>query len=140
MALTSRRKGRRRLGLVVLALSVAAAAGAMVWWGLREGPLVVVEMEIDRPAVGASTRATVRFSEPHAGLGSIRLELQQNERTEQLAAASFVRQGRWEAREPPSMCSWPISVPAIRDGWSRAKSRSGQWPIGRQGFSAFRRR
>ena len=93
MALTSRRKGRRRLGLVVLALSVAAAAGAMVWWGLREGPLVVVEMEIDRPAVGASTRATVRFSEPHAGLGSIRLELQQNERTEQLAAASFVRPG-----------------------------------------------
>lgn len=93
MALASRKKGRWGLVLVVLALGVAAAAGVMVWWGLREGPPAAVEMEIDRPAVGASTRATARFSEPQGGLGSIRLELQQGERTEQLATASFVRPG-----------------------------------------------
>lgn len=94
MALASRRNGRRSgLVLVVLALVALAAGGVAVWWGLREGPPAAVEIELDRPAVGASTRVTARFSEPLGGLGTVRLELQQGERREQLGAAGFVRPG-----------------------------------------------
>lgn len=93
MALASRRRGRWGLVLAVLALVVVAAGGCVVWWGLREGPPPSVEIEVDRPAVGASAHVTARFAEPQGGLGSIRLELQQGERSEQLGAASFARPG-----------------------------------------------
>lgn len=71
-----------------------AAGGAAVWWGLREGPPAAVEIGLERPAVGASTRVTARFAEPRFGLGSVRLELVQGDRTETLGVADFDRSWR----------------------------------------------
>lgn len=79
--------------MAVFGLGAVAAAGAAVWWGLREGPPVAVEVELGRAAVGLSTRVTARFAEPRRGLGSVRLELEQGGRSELLAAASFRRPG-----------------------------------------------
>ncbi|HPC81752.1 MAG TPA: peptidoglycan DD-metalloendopeptidase family protein [Thermoanaerobaculaceae bacterium] len=93
MALASRRQGRWGLALAVLALGGLAAGGVLVWWGLREEPPASVVIELERPAVGVSTRVTASFAEPRGGLGNIRLELQQGERVEQVAAASFARPG-----------------------------------------------
>ena len=79
--------GKARL-VVVLLLAFAVAFGA--WYVFRVGPAPEVELVTERPAVGRSNVVTAVFSEPKLGLGTVRLELIQGDRTELLAEEVFV--------------------------------------------------
>jgi murein DD-endopeptidase MepM/ murein hydrolase activator NlpD len=82
------RKPRKKLRLVVVvALLVALSVG--LWLALRVGPLPAVVLSTDRPAIGKKTTVTAAFSEPVNGLGEIRLELVQGDRTELLDQGSM---------------------------------------------------
>ena len=83
----SGRSGKARF-LAVLLLAFAVAFG--VWYAIRIGPAPEVHLVTERPAVGRSNEVTAVFSEPELGLGAVRLELIQGERTELLAEAVFV--------------------------------------------------
>ncbi len=83
---------RRRVGWAVVLVAVAAVAVA-VWGALRRGPAPAITIESDRPAVGAATKVTAHFSEPVGGLGLVRLELGQGDRTVTLAERRFPRAG-----------------------------------------------
>jgi hypothetical protein len=77
------RKSRKLPTILVLLLVVVAAGAA--WFALRVGPEPIVTLTTDWPAIGPATAVTAWFSVPAQGLGSIRLELQQGDRTEVLA-------------------------------------------------------
>lgn len=81
-----------RLGFPLLAVAVAALA-FLGWAGLRQGAAPTITVETERPAIGKSTKITVRFSEPAGGLGAVRLELVQGERTLALGEHAFPRTG-----------------------------------------------
>jgi murein DD-endopeptidase MepM/ murein hydrolase activator NlpD len=85
-----RSRGRGRLVLVVVVLVVVglALAGA-----LRRGPAPEVVITSDHEAIGPATTITAHFSEPTGGLGAIRLELVQGERSVVLAERGFDRSG-----------------------------------------------
>ncbi len=77
------RKSRKLPTILVLLLIVVAAGAA--WFALRVGPEPIVTLTTDWPAIGPATVVTAWFSVPAQSLGSIRLELQQGNRTEVLA-------------------------------------------------------
>jgi murein DD-endopeptidase MepM/ murein hydrolase activator NlpD len=83
----SGRSGKARF-FVVLLLAFAIAFGA--WYLFRVGPAPVVDLVTERPAVGRSNVVTAVFSEPELGLGTVRLELIQGDRTELLAEETSV--------------------------------------------------
>jgi murein DD-endopeptidase MepM/ murein hydrolase activator NlpD len=78
--------GKARFFLAVL---VVAAVGFGSWYLLRVGPPPEVDLATERPAVGRSNAVTAVFSEPEIGLGAIRLELFQGDRSELLAEELF---------------------------------------------------
>jgi len=65
--------------------------GYLSWGALRRGPSPAIVIESERPAVGQATKVTARFSEGKGGLGTVRLELVQGERTAVLAERTFPR-------------------------------------------------
>jgi murein DD-endopeptidase MepM/ murein hydrolase activator NlpD len=75
---------------MILALLMAAI---VLWGALRRGPAPSVVIESDRPAVGAATKIVARFSEPSRGLGTVRLEVAQGERSVVLGEQRFPRAG-----------------------------------------------
>ena len=83
----SGRSGKARF-FAVLLLVFAIAFGA--WYAFRVGPAPEVNLVTERPAVGRSNGVTAVFSEPELGLGTVRLELIQGDRTELLAEKVFV--------------------------------------------------
>jgi murein DD-endopeptidase MepM/ murein hydrolase activator NlpD len=83
------RKSRKAPKIVILLVVVAVAAA--LWTTLRIGPSPEVTLDTERPAVGRTNRVTAAFAEPRQGLGTVRLELIQGERTELLAERSFER-------------------------------------------------
>jgi murein DD-endopeptidase MepM/ murein hydrolase activator NlpD len=86
-------KAPRRRGRRIVVVLVLVAAGYLLWGGLRRGPAPSVVIESERPAIGQSTKVTARFSEPWGGLGTIRLELVQGDRSVVLAEHRFARRG-----------------------------------------------
>ena len=83
---------RRNAGWVAVLVVLVGAAIAL-WGALRRGPAPQVAISTDRPAVGAATKVVARFAEPSGGLGLVRLELVQGEKTVTLAERSFPRAG-----------------------------------------------
>jgi murein DD-endopeptidase MepM/ murein hydrolase activator NlpD len=81
------RKERKIPTIFVLLLIAAVAIAA--WFALRIGPEPRVSLDTDWPAIGRATEVIATFTEPSLGLGVIRLELQQGERTELLDEQSF---------------------------------------------------
>jgi murein DD-endopeptidase MepM/ murein hydrolase activator NlpD len=83
-----RRRGRRIVVLLAL-----VAVGYLLWGALRRGPAPSVVIESNRPAIGQATKVTARFAEGWGGLGAIRLELVQGERSVVVAERRFDRRG-----------------------------------------------
>jgi len=83
----SERSGKARF-FVVLLLAFVIAFGA--WYIFRVGPAPEINLESELPAVSRSNRVTAVFSETKLGLGTVRLELIQGDRTELLAEEIFV--------------------------------------------------
>lgn len=81
-------KKSRKLPKVLAALLLAAAVVAS-WLAFRVGPEPAVTLTSDWPAIGAATTVTAWFSVPAQGLGGIRIELQQGDRTEIVAEQTF---------------------------------------------------
>ena len=75
----------------VAVLVLAAAIFFGLWYALRVGPAPDVAVQTERSAVGRENAVTALFSEPQSGLGTVRLELIQGERTELLDQRRFVR-------------------------------------------------
>jgi len=90
--LTLGKAPRRRPRWVVVLFALVAVA-YVLWGALRRGPAPSVAIESERPAVGASTRITARFSEPWGGLGTVKLELIQGDRSIVLGEQRFSRAG-----------------------------------------------
>ena len=65
----------------------------VLWGALRRGPAPSIVIESDRPAVGAATKIVARFSEPSRGLGTVRLEAVQGEKSVVLGEKRFPRAG-----------------------------------------------
>jgi murein DD-endopeptidase MepM/ murein hydrolase activator NlpD len=74
--------------LAVLLLALIGAIGA--WYAFRIGPVPEVLLMAERQAVGRSNAVTAVFKETERGLGAVRLELVQGDRTELLASEEFV--------------------------------------------------
>jgi len=74
---------------IILVLLLIAAAGVALWFALRVGPEPSITLVTDWPAIGPATVVTASFSEPAQGLGVIRLELEQGERSEVLNEDTF---------------------------------------------------
>ena len=89
MKLGSTRSGGSRRAKFVLVVLLALAIVFGGWYALRVGPMPSVDLATERPAVGRSNVVTAVFSEPEHGLGSIRLELVQGDRTQILAQEVF---------------------------------------------------
>jgi murein DD-endopeptidase MepM/ murein hydrolase activator NlpD len=83
----SERSGKTRF-FAVLLLVFAIAFGA--WYAFRVWPAPEIDLATERSAVGRSNVVTAVFSEPEHGLGTVRLELIQGDRTELLAEQIFV--------------------------------------------------
>ncbi|HSN53301.1 MAG TPA: M23 family metallopeptidase [Candidatus Sulfomarinibacteraceae bacterium] len=86
MKLATRKPHKLRRILIAL-LVVLVVVG--LWLGLRVGPEPMVSLDTDRAAVGRATSVEARFLEPVGGLGEVRLELSQGDRTEVLARDAF---------------------------------------------------
>ena len=90
MKLGSTRSGRSGKGRFFAGLLLAFAIAFGAWFVFRVGPAPEINLVTERPAVGRSHGVTAVFSEPEHGLGTIRLELIQGDRTELLAEEVFV--------------------------------------------------
>lgn len=97
-SLGERSRGRGRLVFVIVALAVV---GLAAWGALRRGPAPSVVITSDHEAIGPATRITAHFSEPSGGLGAIRLELVQGERSVMLAERRFARGGAFSPFRSP---------------------------------------
>jgi murein DD-endopeptidase MepM/ murein hydrolase activator NlpD len=86
----SRSRGSKKARTVAVLLLLAAGAFGL-WYGLRSGPAAEITMHTERPAVGRSNLVTALFSEPRRGLGTVRLELVQGDRSELLDQRRFER-------------------------------------------------
>lgn len=94
MARDSFEAGRQGGGLRwVLLFIVAVVAAVFLWGAFRRGAAPVIVIDTERPAVGAATRVTAHFKEPARGLGLVRLELIQSDRTLLLGEKQFPRKG-----------------------------------------------
>jgi murein DD-endopeptidase MepM/ murein hydrolase activator NlpD len=99
---------------------------ALVWLGLvtfRVGPSPEAEIATDLPGIGRSTTATATFREPVRGLGKIRLELTQGERSEVVAEAEFTPRPAWRfwgARTPEATLEANVGRDAVE--WLRQGS------------------
>lgn len=85
-----KRRGGRRVLLLAFVLFVVAS----LWFlngALTLAPAPQIKLETDRPAIGAATHVSAQFSEPDRGLGTIKLELVQGDRTVALGEKSFAR-------------------------------------------------
>lgn len=78
-----------RVAIAVLIVVFAFVA----WRALWVGPAAVIEVSSDRPAVGPETIVTASFAEQRAGLGAIRIEIEQAGRTEIVADETLTRPG-----------------------------------------------
>lgn len=88
-----RRRGR---GFLVVLLLILLGAGIVGLWGaLRRGPAPGIVIETSRPAIGRSVEVVARFKEPRRGLGAIRLELVQGDKSVVLGESSFQRAGAY---------------------------------------------
>ena len=86
--------GSRKVNVVFPAVGAAIVALAYVGWaGLRQGAAPSIVIEPERPAIGRSARVVARFAEPAGGLGKVRFELIQGERTVLLGERAFSRAG-----------------------------------------------
>ena len=89
------RLGRQRTArgrpLLVVAATVAGAAALL--WLFRLGSAPDISLATDNPALGAATRVLARFTARGPGLTSVRLELQQSDRTVLLAEEHFPAAG-----------------------------------------------
>jgi hypothetical protein len=84
------RKPRKKARFFLVML-MAAVIGGGLWLALRRGPVPVVELTTDRPAIGKATSVIAYFTEPVHGLGGIRLELIQGDRVEVLDRQELMR-------------------------------------------------
>jgi murein DD-endopeptidase MepM/ murein hydrolase activator NlpD len=90
--LTLGKARRRRPRWVVVLLALVAVAYGL-WGTLRRGPVPSVVIESERPAIGVATKVLARFAEPSGGLGTVRLELVQGEKSVVLGEQRFPRAG-----------------------------------------------
>jgi len=90
--LTLGKPPRRRPGRIVMILALLMVA-FVLWGALRRGPAPSMVIESERPAVGAATKIVARFSEPSRGLGTVRLEVVQGEKSVVLGEQRFPRAG-----------------------------------------------
>jgi len=88
--LTLGKAPRRRPRWVVVLLALVAVAYGL-WGALRRGPAPSVVIESERAAVGQATKVAARFAEPSGGLGTVRLELVQGEKSVVLGEQRFPR-------------------------------------------------
>ena len=88
--------GSRGVRLVLPLLGVAVAALTyLVWAGLRHGDAPAIVIDVERHAIGKQAAVVARFSEPTGGLGAVRLELFQGERSVLLGERAFGRAAAW---------------------------------------------
>lgn len=111
---------RRPRWVVVVALLVTAYG---VWGALRRGPAPSAVIESERPAVGQATKVVARFAEPSGGLGTVRLELVQGEKSVVLGEQHFPRagsfsptRGRFTARAELSATVGRVSQEFLKEG------------------------
>ncbi len=90
-----RQRSTRGRPLLVVAATVAVAAALL--WLFRLGSAPDISLATDNPALGAATRVLARFAARGPGLTTIRLELQQGNRTVVLAEEHFPAAGPFEA-------------------------------------------
>ena len=119
--LTLGKAPRRRPGWVVVVALLVAAYG--VWGALRRGPAPSAVIESERPAVGQATKVVARFAEPSGGLGTVRLELVQGEKSVVLGEQHFARpgpfspmRGRFTARAELSATVGRVSQEWLKEG------------------------
>ena len=86
-------KAPRRRGRHLVVLVVLVVVAYLAWGALRRGPAPEVVIESEHPAIGQATKVVARFTEPAGGLGAIRLELVQGERSVVLGERRFARRG-----------------------------------------------
>jgi len=84
------RKPRKKARFLLFVL-MASLLGGGIWLALRRGPVPVIELSTDRPAVGKATTVIANFAEPVHGLGEIRLELIQGDRVEVIDRQELTR-------------------------------------------------
>lgn len=112
---------RRRPRWVVVVALLVTAYGA--WGALRRGPAPSAVIESERPAVGQATKVVARFAEPFGGLGTVRLELVQGEKSVVLGEQQFPRagsfsptRGRFTARAELSATVGRVSQEWLKEG------------------------
>lgn len=88
------RKPRRRLRPVFLLLLLAVVAVAALAT-LRVGPPPSIELAAGLPGIGPATPVSVRLAAPGRGLAAVRVELEQDERTEVLAEVAHQPRPPW---------------------------------------------
>jgi hypothetical protein len=86
-----RQRSTRGRPLIVIAALIAVAV--LLLWLFRLGTAPEISLATDNPALGAATRVLARFTARGPGLTSIRLELQQGDRTVLLAEQHFPAAG-----------------------------------------------
>ncbi len=94
---SQRRRGRFRL----VALVGVVVVIAVVWWlrgAVALAPAPSIELHTDRPAIGNATKVAATFREPERGLGAIKLELIQGDKSVVLGQQSFARASTFALR------------------------------------------
>lgn len=95
------RPQRRRGGFGLIALVGLVAAVALVWWlrgSLALAPAPSIVLHTDRPAIGAATKVSAVFSEGTRGLGAIKLELVQGDKSLVLGEQTYSRASTFALR------------------------------------------
>ncbi len=111
------REKKRRWRWILIVLAVLAAAWG-VYGSVYVGPEPTIELELERPAIGAPTTIVARFAEPRRGLGDVSLSLHQGERSVVL--------GRSEAVQPSPFKPWERGVAEVALA-GRAGRREPEW-------------
>ncbi len=82
-AFVAKRSSSRIKWLILFLFILGAIWG--IYGSLYLGPVPKIEISLDRPSIGATTRVTAHFAEAKRGLGSLRLEIVQGDRSLVLA-------------------------------------------------------
>jgi murein DD-endopeptidase MepM/ murein hydrolase activator NlpD len=102
----------------------------------RVGPAPQIDIQSSRPGIGRQTAVLVKVSEPSRGLGTIKVELLQEERTEMLATKTHRPRRFWsfwgdkQAAEELSVNVGRDAFPKLRPGEATIRvtaSRAGTW-------------